>query len=148
MKRVLFASSPGLVFAARAVCDVIFAGRSLDFGPLEREQRVAKLTTGSPSLTYEIQVELDELAPSDRVVEFGVEAEGGLVLCDGYAFAPSETSRRTAILQIPDGYYRVRAVALPTISSGTMLLRISLAMTAERLAAEGADLDYLPPRIV
>lgn len=145
MKFSLFADSPGLVFAAGIIVNGGLSVRGLDYGLLEREQRVAKLVTGSPSLLYEIQIESSEIALADMVVEFGLDVEGGVVLFDGYDFDPSELSRRSVVLQVRDGYYRVRVASLPVARPGVMVLSISLAATSNRLATQGADLDYLPP---
>jgi hypothetical protein len=134
----LFAASPGLVFASPAAAEAV--GTSNE-GKLEREQRLAKLLTGSPSLTYVLEwVE----AHDGEAVEFGLEVESGLVIRDGYEIGARETIVRRIRVELADGYYRFGVQALPTLHHAEMRLRVSATPSRSRVDGSGASVDFIP----
>lgn len=149
MKRRLFARSPGLVFASASLFSGGLKLEELDHSKLEAQERLVKLSTGSPSLSYDLEIaeENEPEVPYGEVgqVEFGLDATDGVIVRDGYPFEPPDAPERSLALALPNGYYRIRLQALPTVLDGQMRVRLSVRPSSIRLPERLADLDYMPP---
>lgn len=150
----LFATGLGLLVSSRGSVEALGArADDPEIASMIQNQAIVLLQTGSPELDYNISVRLTN-APMNRQagshatsVRFGLIVRGGaLSVADGSELDELGRGTRFIHFPVPDGYYAVDAIWVPSPHHRHMNIIFALCPTTDTVPLiEPVELFYVNP---